>query len=356
MANILIALVIGLAGGNLLKRLKVPGGMLVGALLAVAAFHLLVLPLTLPSHTKTAAQITAGAFIGIGMERSDLKKLNSIYKQLFYVLGSLLAVNILAGLLIYWLGSFDLTTALMCCVPGGTTSVPLIAADFGANASQVFMLQFVRTLFGIGVFPAIISVVGKEHKPQEELLPVVPPQDLEPPRFSLPKWQVCLLTIACAGMAGGLGAASGIPAGALLFSMLGVMALKLLRLPAFLPRWFKTLAQVLAGAYLGCFVDVATVQSLPSLFLPAVFVVSLYLLNLWITGHILAKKFQLPLREGLLMVNPAGAPDIALIAADLNVNSPNLVVVQVIRLITAIAVFPQINMLVVYLCRLLGWA
>ena len=44
----------------------------------------------------------------------------------------------------------------------------------------------------------------------------------------------------------------------------------------------------------------------------------------------------------MLMMTPAGASDMALIAADIGVNSPSLVVMQIFRMLMAASVFPQI--------------
>jgi len=49
-------------------------------------------------------------------------------------------------------------------------------------------------------------------------------------------------------------------------------------------------------------------------------------------------------KASLLASMPAGASDVALIAADMNMNIPELAVMQLVRLITAIALFPQLIM------------
>ena len=58
------------------------------------------------------------------------------------------------------------------------------------------------------------------------------------------------------------------------------------------------------------------------------------------------KLFGVPVREGMLMLTPAGASDMALISTDIGVSSPRLILVQIYRLIIATAVFPQICLLV----------
>ncbi len=73
--------------------------------------------------------------------------------------------------------------------------------------------------------------------------------------------------------------------------------------------------------------------------------------NAWLFGNWMERRFQVPLREGMLMLTPAGASDMALISADIGVNSPRLILVQIYRLLIATAIFPHLCLL---LARALG--
>ena len=56
----------------------------------------------------------------------------------------------------------------------------------------------------------------------------------------------------------------------------------------------------------------------------------------------LQRKLRMNRKEAMLMMTPAGASDMALIASDLGINSPALIVVQVARLFVADAIMPQV--------------
>ena len=60
----------GLGGGLLFRRLKVPGGMMVGSIVLVAALSICTGGALMPRAAKTAAQSLAGAFIACGMEKN----------------------------------------------------------------------------------------------------------------------------------------------------------------------------------------------------------------------------------------------------------------------------------------------
>ena len=52
-------------------------------------------------------------------------------------------------------------------------------------------------------------------------------------------------------------------------------------------------------------------------------------------------------REGYLTATPAGASDMALISSDLGVDSPDLIVLQLMRMLIVVMAFPQILYLLV---------
>ena len=70
----LYTLLAAFAVGWLFDRLRVPGGMMVGSVVGACALNLLTGQADMPPAAKTAAQIAAGAFIGVGVRREDLKQ------------------------------------------------------------------------------------------------------------------------------------------------------------------------------------------------------------------------------------------------------------------------------------------
>ena len=88
-----------------------------------------------------------------------------------------------------------------------------------------------------------------------------------------------------------------VPAGALLFSIIGTLALKMAGIPAALPRWFKRFAQVLSGTYIGCSIGAEALRNIPLLIVPAIIIVAAYMVNAYIAGHILWKKFHIRSRK-----------------------------------------------------------
>lgn len=330
--DMLLTLLCALFGGLILQRLKVPGGMMVGAVIGASAFNIATGQAYMHPLAKTAAQIAAGAFIGVGVKREDLGQMRALVKVALLVITSLLVVNLVTGLLIYALSPLDPLTAFMSSAPGGLSDIPMIAADLGADASQVVVLQFVRFVLGIAIFPTVIGHVSQEDASAHD-------HDYKAPKGD---WPHTLLTLAVSAVFGFIGRASGVPGGTMAFSTVGTIIFKLSYPKACMLRPVRRAAQWLSGAYVGAGIGMVQVVALKYLALPAVVLVTCYSLACVLIGNMLQKLKYFDRRESYLAATPAGASDMALISADLGVYNVRLVLLQVMRLVVVITTFPTI--------------
>lgn len=353
MLEFLLTLACSLALGIILWRLHVPGGMMIGAIIAAAALNISSGLASMPYAAKLTAQTIAGAFIGVSISRDDLRHLPRLIRPLLILLGCYLTVCLVTGFIVWRTSSVDLLTALMSCVPGGMSDVPIIAADMGADAPKVAVLHFVRMALGISVFPSLIRAIDRRAQsrdvaeaspqPAAEQPDVAPTAKKAQPLWAFP---FCLL----AGLAGGwLVRQLGIPAGTLVGSLLSTMLLRLRFGLGFLPPPVKKLAQAFSGAYIGCSVGYADLLELRFLILPAIVIVIAFAANCFFAGWLLRKRFGFERKMSMLAATPAGATDMALISSDIGVDDPDLVVIQILRMILVILLFPQLISLIVAL-------
>lgn len=335
-SQLILTLSAGFAGGWIFHRLKVPGGMLVGAVLGVAVLSIGFEAAYMPPSAKVLAQLVAGAFIGATVDKDDLHHLRRIIRPALIILSTYLALNIAVGFLVWAVSPLDLATALFAAVPGGISDVPLIAADMGASPARVAVLQFVRLAVGVGVFPAMIGRLCPAPAAETggEAPARAPITDRRPVVF--------LVTLAVAAVCGLAGHLLRIPAGVITLSMLGVLALKLAVGMCWLPMWSKRVAQVLSGACIGCTVSRADLLEMGHLLLPMAIIVLGYTVNCFAMSWLLRRFCGMSPRESMLASTPAGAGDMALISGDLGVSSPDLIVLQIIRLVGVIGIFPQV--------------
>ena len=345
MGNILLTFAISAIVGYVFFKLKFPGGFLVGAVVGSTVLSVGFQVAEMPYVAKFLAQATAGAFIGVSFEREDLEKLKSAWKPALVVLSSMLMINILAGFTLAGVSHLDLLTALLSGIPGGVSNTPLIAVEVGGVVSQIVFIQFIRMCAGIGVFPSMVKFLTRHEEMPDEAEIARAKAELSAQKAAAKKRAVpyfAPLVLAVAAFSGWIGRISDVPAGPLVFSMIGVFLLKLTGITGKLPMPIKRVAQVLSGAYIGCSISYEDVLDFPRLIIPAIIVVVFYLLNAVVVGNFISRKFSIPRREALLMVTPAGASDMALISSEIGVHSTNLVILQIVRMLCAVSVFPAV--------------
>lgn len=343
MAELFFTLIIGLIGGYIFLKLKVPGGMMVGSIVFISLLNITTDAVSMPPFAKTFAQIVAGAFIGAGIETDDLARLKFITKPALIILSGMLVINIITGFLIYFTSPLSLVTSFMCAIPGGMSDMPLISADMGADPSKVAVMQFIRMIFGVGVFPSVIAKAtrSKAFLMDDENAPVRV-VSVNKNNFNL------LLTILVAVIFGIIGKASSIPAATMVMSMFSIIMFKIFTGRAYLPKWVRRFAQMISGAYIGSEIGINELIDMKVIVMPALILIMGYLIGCFIMGKLLNKMFDMPIREAMLASIPAGASDMALISADLGVQSTDLVVLQIIRLVTVVSVFPQVIRVLVH--------
>ncbi|ABW18163.1 AbrB family transcriptional regulator [Alkaliphilus oremlandii] len=345
---LLITILVGSMFGVAAVKVKIPAGLMVGAIVGVAAFNIFFDLAYMPKQTTLVVQIVAGAFIGCSMEKSDLRRLPKIIKPAAIMLSSLIILNLTAGFLIYFLSPLDLVTSLMSVVPGGVSDTPIIAAVMGADGPKVAVMQLVRQILGIGVFPALIFVY--DHKCRKHGIENERGAFIEKRQKSKTKsWRAFLCTVVVAALFGILGKISGITAGTFTFAILSVLILKLVFDFAYIPKWLKKCAQVLSGSYLGSTIVLNDVLTLRYLLVPLCIIVLGYAANCFVTGKIISKTCGFTRKEAMLITTPAGASDMALISNDLGVENTDIIILQVLRAVIVMSLFPQIINLILHI-------
>jgi membrane AbrB-like protein len=346
----LLTLLTGGVFGLAFLVLKIPGGLRIGALIGAALLSVFFHGAYMPPQAKFLVQVIAGALIGCTMEQSDLKRLPRVIKPTLIMLVSFFVLNFSAGALIHLVSPLDWTTALLCVIPGGVTDTPIVAADMGADVPKVALVQLARFILGIGVFPSMI--LGWDR-----FMERIRPSEKQPPlaagagtggaaeqrgQGGKKTWGAFACTLAAALGFGFIGRITRIPAGTFLFSIVAVLALKLIFNYAFLPPAAKRIAQLISGCYIGADITMNDVRGFRLLAVPMIITLGGYIINCFITGKILCRTCGFNRKEGMLITTPAGASDIALSSSDIGVENTDIIIMQIFRAVVAMTVFPQI--------------
>ncbi|MFA6707986.1 MAG: AbrB family transcriptional regulator, partial [Sphaerochaetaceae bacterium] len=93
---ILVLIVISIAGGLIFKKLKVPAGAMIGAMLAIAVVNsLLREPASCPIEIRIAMQICSGLIIGSRLTKRDLIELRVMLFPVLILIVMLLSITFL---------------------------------------------------------------------------------------------------------------------------------------------------------------------------------------------------------------------------------------------------------------------
>lgn len=156
--GVVLTLLVGVLGGVTARRLRMPGGAILGSLLAVAGLHLLLEELEpLGPGFRTAAQIAIGGVIGSTLTRSPLRAVLAIGKQALLVLVILIGVSIGLALALTELTTFSLETSLFALAPGGASDMTSAALTLDANVGVIAAVHVVRQIVVFGIVSAAFA-------------------------------------------------------------------------------------------------------------------------------------------------------------------------------------------------------
>ena len=341
---ICVTFLCGWAGALLARRLKIPAGFMIGAMAGTAVFNVLSGQGVMPMEVKVAVQIVSGIFIGMKIKRTDIPVLKSIL--LPAAVSALLMMLLCMGMgaLVSVLADVDMVSAMLGCAPGGIVDMSLIAMDIGADTSVISVLHMIRLITVLGVFPTLFQILIKKvrqyaPKPTSDNT-LQQPEISVKPVINRAKPLHILLTAAVGGIMGIIGKIIGIPAGPLLFSMIGTTVFNMLTSLAQMPMPVKQGAQILAGTLIGINVTMGALIQLKSLLLPAVMMLVLYFLINLLLASLLHFLWHFDIMTAFFSCTPGGASDICLMVEDFGGDTTRISIMQTTRVMIVVGLYP----------------
>ncbi len=389
----LLTLLIASAGGFVGYRLKLPAGTMLGAMATVIAFNLITDRAFVPGDARVVLQILAGVVLGAGINKRDVFMLRHVIKPAAILITSMVFINLVFGYLMHRFGGLDLKTAFFATAPGGLTDMALIADEIGADMIQVSSLQLFRILFIFAILPFMFRRIVKKRNSRMEfnadskradtpsdlqylggysdcpedlsgredhakkdaspagntLIADQPANARKPKKGNADKKKAPLQNLPCLLMTLGTAACGGlllwhlgVNAGALIGSMLAVAGLNVLTKYASCPSFLRICVQTAAGAFIGQNLNKDGLQSLLRLGIPMLIMIVLILTYTLLVSSMMSRFTRLDPITSLVASSPGGLQEMALIAEDLKGDPAQVIVLQMLRLMTVIAFFPTI--------------
>ncbi len=341
--HLIITLLTAFTGGIAALKMKIPAGAIIGSILSVAFINIAFGIPEIPIAIRVFTQILAGAFIGSRLTSKNVNEIKNLALPALILITTLMLSNIVLGLGLYFTSPLDLCTSLFAVVPGGITEMSVIADDMGADIAVVGLFQIARLLATLCLFPFIIARIMKSQKNGSDVCPVKYEHN-EKIRYG--DIGVSLLISAAAGI---LGRLSGFPGGTLLFSVTATGYRKAKTDKGNIPKTISRIAQVLTGAYVGAKISIGTIQSFLPLWPYVLIFVIINFITCLLSGLLMSRLSRLDKITAVFCCTPAGSTDMALIASEFVEVTTPIAVLQLVRVIGVIGLFPSMIALILRL-------
>ena len=159
--DVVLSLAAAAAGGLVLQRLNVPGGLIIGAMLGAAIMTVGAdFEAELPGPLRSASFIVVGAAIGVLVTRGTLDAVRSAIVPALLAGVLIIAAGLAIAFLLRALGMAP-PNAVLATSPGGITAISAIAADQRDGAVEVSIFHLVRVVLVLLSIPALIQFLAR---------------------------------------------------------------------------------------------------------------------------------------------------------------------------------------------------
>jgi uncharacterized protein len=156
--SVVVFLLVGSLGGFVGLRLKIPAGILIGAMLAIIAFKSISrVNWEIPRNFPFILQVLLGITVGATFHLEMLKTMESVIIPVIVSTLLLVGTGVILAILFTRLGLLDMGTAYLGTSPGAMSALIVLALDSGENPTVVTCFHFFRVVFIILTMPIIFK-------------------------------------------------------------------------------------------------------------------------------------------------------------------------------------------------------
>lgn len=158
--RLLLTLTVAALVGYLFARLRVPGGMIIGAMLGAAAVSVLSggAEVDLPRPLVLGAYAVIGTVIGAGITRDALREVRHFAAPAVLSAVMIIAAGLVIAFVLRWLGVAP-DGVILATSPGALSATTAVAADQGTGVS-VAVFHTVRVVLVLSSLPLLLRLPG----------------------------------------------------------------------------------------------------------------------------------------------------------------------------------------------------
>lgn len=184
-------LAIGGAGGALFLVAQLPGGLISGAMIAVATAAIAGRPLALPPIVTQFVLVLLGISLGSLASRELLQHLSAYPLTIGLLALATICSTFGSSFYLQRIHGWDRTSAFLAGSPGALSQIIILAAERGADVPAIAVVQTLRVIILTAALPFLLALTG--------LAPASPPSVLVAPASPL-----ALTELIAAALAGAL--------------------------------------------------------------------------------------------------------------------------------------------------------
>lgn len=152
---------LGLLGGLLGAKLKIPAGVLIGAMLTIICFKILVkVHWEIPNSFTFVLQVFLGIMVGAAFQPELMQAMKKIAIPVIISCVILVGTGVILAVVFTRLGLVDIGTAYLGTSPGAMSALVVLAFQSQAQPMLVVCFHFVRVVFVILTAPLIFKLIS----------------------------------------------------------------------------------------------------------------------------------------------------------------------------------------------------
>jgi membrane AbrB-like protein len=154
----LVYIGLGIIGGLVGSRIKIPAGSLIVAMLTIMAFKLITKThWEMPKGFNFVLQIALGIMVGASFQPAMVPVLKKIFFPVLASTVTLVGTGILLSILFTRMEILDAPSAYLGTSPGAMSALIVLAFDSGSSATLVVCFHFFRVVFVILTAPLLLK-------------------------------------------------------------------------------------------------------------------------------------------------------------------------------------------------------
>src|SRR6201991_5169480 len=158
--NTLETLAVGSAGGLLFLWLELPGGLISGAMIAVAGAGIAGRPIGLPQPIAHIILMTLGLSLGSMVSPVMIKNLSAYPVTIALLAAATFCATFGSSFYLQRFHGWDRTSALLAGSPGALSQVIMLGTERNADVAGIAVVQIMRVIILTAMVPMLLAATG----------------------------------------------------------------------------------------------------------------------------------------------------------------------------------------------------